>query len=571
MKLVFNYLMKFKKGTILAPLFKLLEALVDLLYPFFIGLLIDKGIKQNNTKYIIIIIGVMVVLAFIGLLLSILGQYFAAKTATNISSLLRRDLFNHIEELDFNNIDKIGTATLINRLTNDINQVQTGINLFLRLILRSPFVVFGSAIIATIISPSTSYIFWLTVGILFIFTFFIMLISIPIYNKQQRALDDVLTLSKDNLSGARIIRAFSIEENEIESNLDGNKKLIRIQKKASFISSFFNSFTYLMINLGIVLLIYVGAIKVYDGIITSGNIVALYNYMGQILIELIKLTNLVILINKSLASAARVKTILDLNNSLYKDVTNNKGSYIEFKNVDFTYNPGAHNILTNINFSINKGDVIGIIGPSGAGKTTLLNLMMHSYDTTNGTIIFNGSDINNYQPQEIYSKIAVTNQKNVLFRGTIRDNLKISNLECSDEELIEALKVGQCEDFILKRDNPLDYIVEAGGKNFSGGQRQRLCIARTIASRKDVLIFDDSTSSLDYLTDSNFRKALKNIDYKPTIIISSQRASTMLEADKILVLNNGNQEGFDNSSNLLKSCETYQDIYYTQFSKEDNK
>lgn len=571
MKLVFNYLMKFKKGTILAPLFKLLEALVDLLYPFFIGLLIDKGIKQNNTKYIIIIIGVMVVLAFIGLLLSILGQYFAAKTATNISSLLRRDLFNHIEELDFNNIDKIGTATLINRLTNDINQVQTGINLFLRLILRSPFVVFGSAIIATFISPSTSYIFWLTVGILFIFTFFIMLISIPIYNKQQRALDDVLTLNKDNLSGARIIRAFSIEKNEIESNLDGNKKLIRIQKKASFISSFFNSFTYLMINLGIVLLIYVGAIKVYDDIITSGNIVALYNYMGQILIELIKLTNLVILINKSLASAARVKTILDLNNTLYKDATNNKGSYIEFKNVDFTYNPGAHNILTNINFSINKGDVIGIIGPSGAGKTTLLNLMMHSYDTTNGTIIFNGSDINNYQPQEIYSKIAVTNQKNVLFRGTIRDNLKISNLECSDEELIEVLKVSQCEDFILKRDNPLDYIVEAGGKNFSGGQRQRLCIARTIASHKDVLIFDDSTSSLDYLTDSNFRKALKNLDYKPTIIISSQRASTMLEADKILVLNNGNQEGFDNSSNLLKSCETYQDIYYTQFSKEDNK
>jgi len=570
MKLILKYLSKFKMGSILAPLFKLLEALIDLAIPYLIGLLIDNGIYKNDKHYILLMFLIMISCAFVGLLFSIIGQYFSAKTATLVSSTMRKDLFKHIEKLNFESIDNIGTVGLINRLTNDINQVQNGVNLLLRLILRSPFVVFGSVILATILAPKVSYIFWIVIGILFIFTFIIMLSSIPIINKQQAKLDDLLQHSKDNLTGTRVIRTFGIENDEIDNFNKENNNLLNIQKKSTIVSSFLNPVTYLIINLCIVLLIYLGALKVNDGILSSGNVISLYNYMGQILIELIKFTNLVILINKMIVSSNRINEILKIKITDNIVIDNNiYNNYIKFDNVSFAYNKG--NVLHNINFEINKGDFLGIIGPTGSGKTTLINLLLHSYNISDGKIIFNGKNISNYKPSDVYKRISVTNQKIILFKGTIRDNLLISNPNATDEELIAALRDAQCGDFILNKDNPLDLKVGYKGRNFSGGQRQRLAMARCIASKKEVLIFDDSTSALDFLTDSNFRTSLKNLSFKPTIIIISQRASTMLNTDKILVLDGGKQLGFDNNVNLLKDCSMYQSIYYTQFSKEDNK
>lgn len=571
MVLILKYLSKYKWKAFLAPFFKLLEALIDLFVPYLIGLLIDKGIKGNDVNLIIIYFISLVSLALIGLLFAIVGQYFAAKCATNVSHDLRYDLYKHIESLSFKQIDSIGRVNMINLLTNDINQVQNGVNLVLRLILRSPFVVFGSAIFATILAPNISYIFWVSIAILFIISFAIMIIVIPIYAKSQAKLDDILTISKDNLAGARVVRAFNIEDDEINIIEKETINLQKYQRRGSFVSSLLNPLTFVVINIFIVLLIYVGAIKVNDGLLTQGTVVSLYNYMGQILIELIKFTNLVILINKSIVCSRRIKKILDIKNNEVLDEKKllNK-PFITFEHVNFGYHQDKLN-LKNINFSINKGDFLGIIGGTASGKTTLANILLKSYDINNGDIYLNGYNINSLSSKEIYSLISLADQKNPLFRGTVKDNLSISNPNIDDEELIKALKVAQCDNFILNKEHPLDIIVEQNGRNFSGGQKQRLSIARTIASKKEVLIFDDSTSSLDYLTDANFRKALKSLDYQPTIIIISQRASTIIDADKILVLDKGEQIAFDTHSNLLKNCPVYQDIYYSQFEKEDNK
>ena len=571
MSLILKYLGRYKFKTFLAPFFKLLEALIDLLCPYLIGLLIDQGINKSDSNKIIIYFLVLFGLALLGLLFSIIGQYFAAKTATNVSKDIRYDLYKHINSLSFKDIDRIGTVSLVNYLTNDVNQVQNGVNLVLRLILRSPFIVFGSAIFATILAPKMSYLIWIVIGILFIISFLVMLLAIPVFTKQQAKLDDILTITKDNLSGNRVIRAFTIEEEEINLMEKEQKSLMKYQKISSFISPMLNPFTFLLINIFIILLIYNGAIFVNDGVYSSGTIVALYNYMGQILTELIKFTNLVILINKSIVCARRIKKVLDIK---HDDVAKEKEyvdkPFICYENVNFRYHNDAY-VLQNINFNINKGEVLGIIGPTASGKTTLINTLLKSYEISDGNVYYNNYNLNAYEEQELLEHISLTDQKNTLFKGTIRDNLLISNPNASDAELIKALKVAQCDNFILDKANPLDLTVEQNGRNFSGGQRQRLVIARTITSHKDVLIFDDSTSALDYLTDANFRKALKNLDYRPTIIIISQRASTMIDANRILVLDKGEQVGFGNHRELLSSCKLYQDIYYSQFEKEDNK
>lgn len=573
MKKLFKYFKSYIKETILAPLFKLLEALLELFIPLVVASIIDNGIGLSDKTYVIKMIIVMISCGIVGLILSVLGQYFAAKTAVGFSTKLKLDLFKKIQELSFSDIDNLGVSSIITRMTSDVNQVQTGINLTLRLFLRSPFVVFGAAIMAYFIDPSISGIFFISIGVLSVVVFGIMLLTMPLHRRVQENLDNVLSQTKENLSGVRVIRAFTSETEEIEKYSSSIKKLERSQNKVGNISNLLNPLTFIIVNTAIILLIYSGALKVNSGVLTQGEVIALYNYMSQILVELIKLASLIITMTKSVSCGKRISKIIEMDTSIFVDKDNNNVSdkYISYKSVSMKYRGAKEESLENISFDVNKGETIGIIGGTGSGKSSLINLLLRFYDVSSGNIYFDYLPIESYHPKELRDRISIVLQKSVLFKGTIRDNIKWGNNDATDEEIIGALEIAQGLDILSKKEEGLDSAVSQGGKNFSGGQRQRLALARAIVKRPEVLILDDSASALDFATDAALRKAIKNLDYNPTVFIVSQRTASIQNADKILVLDDGKLVGIGTHDELLNNNAIYQEIYYSQFKKEDNK
>ena len=573
MKKLFKYFRSYIKETILAPLFKLLEALLELFIPLVVASIIDNGIGLSDKSYVIKMIIVMISCGIVGLILSVLGQYFAARTAVGFSTKLRYDLFKKIEGLSFSDIDNLGTSSIITRMTSDVNQVQTGINLTLRLFLRSPFVVFGAAIMAYLIDPSISSIFFISILVLSVVVFGIMLLTMPLHRRVQENLDGVLSQTKENLSGVRVIRAFTSETEEIEKYSTSIKKLERSQNKVGNISNLLNPLTFIIVNTAIIILIYAGALKVDSGMLTQGEVIALYNYMSQILVELIKLASLIITMTKSVSCGKRISKIIEMDTTCFIDKDNNTISdkYISYQNVSMKYKSSSQESLENISFDVEKGETIGIIGGTGSGKSSLISLLLRFYDVSNGCVYFNHLPIESYHPKELRDKISIVLQKSVLFKGTIRDNIRWGKKDATDDEIIKALEIAQGLDILSKKDEGLDSFVSQGGKNFSGGQRQRLALARAIVKRPEVLILDDSASALDFATDAALRKAIKNLDYNPTVFIVSQRTASIQNADKILVLDDGCLVGIGTHEELLSSNAVYQEIYYSQFKKEDNK
>lgn len=573
MKKLFKYFRSYIKETILAPLFKLLEALLELFIPLVVASIIDNGIGLSDKSYVIKMIIVMISCGIVGLILSVLGQYFAARTAVGFSTKLRYDLFKKIEGLSFSDIDNLGTSSIITRMTSDVNQVQTGINLTLRLFLRSPFVVFGAAIMAYLIDPSISSIFFISIFVLSVVVFGIMLLTMPLHRRVQENLDGVLSQTKENLSGVRVIRAFTSETEEIEKYSTSIKKLERSQNKVGNISNLLNPLTFIIVNTAIIILIYAGALKVDSGMLTQGEVIALYNYMSQILVELIKLASLIITMTKSVSCGKRISKIIEMDTTCFIDKDNNTISdkYISYQNVSMKYKSSSQESLENISFDVEKGETIGIIGGTGSGKSSLISLLLRFYDVSNGCVYFNHLPIESYHPKELRDKISIVLQKSVLFKGTIRDNIRWGKKDATDEEIIKALEIAQGLDILSKKDEGLNSFVSQGGKNFSGGQRQRLALARAIVKRPEVLILDDSASALDFATDAALRKAIKNLDYNPTVFIVSQRTASIQNADKILVLDDGCLVGMGTHEELLSSNAVYQEIYYSQFKKEDNK
>ncbi|MDD7314326.1 MAG: ABC transporter ATP-binding protein [Bacilli bacterium] len=567
-----KYFKSYLKETILAPLFKLFEAILELFIPLIVAAIINTGIKNSDKTYIVLMVCLMVGLGLLGLGFSILGQYFSAKSSVGYCTKVRHDLFEKLQNLTFSQIDRLGTSSMITRITYDVNQVQTGINLTLRLLLRSPFVVFGATIIATVLLPSRAYIFWLMLLVLSIIVFGIMLISIPLHKKVQNNLDIVLNNTRENLTGVRVIRAFGVEEKEINTYTSSTKNLQKSQNKVGRISNLMNPLTYIIVNIAIILLVYVGAFDVFDGVILQGTLIAIYNYMTQILVELIKLANLIITITKSLASSKRILNILNMDSTeiLTQEEKKENISYITFDHVALKYSQASMESLTDIDFTVDKGDVIGIIGGTGSGKTSLVGLLNRSYDVSEGTLYIDGYNINNYTPSLIREKIGYVLQKAVIFKGTIRDNIKWGNPDATDEEIIDALEKAQALNVVMKKPGGLDEMVEQNGRNFSGGERQRLSIARALVKKPEILILDDSSSALDLLTEKALRKSIFNLDYKPTIFIVSQRTSSIMHATKIIVLDDGKIVGIGTHDELLNNCEVYQEIYYSQYKKEDN-
>ena len=568
---LFSYLKEYKWQAILAPLFKMLEAIFELIVPIIVALIIDVGIANNDVKYIIIMGSILLLLAIVGLISSVTAQYFSAKTAVGVASNVRLKTFEHIQSLSFTEIDEIGTSTLITRLTSDINQFQTGINMGLRLLLRSPFIVFGSMIMAFLVDGKLALIFALIIPILAIIVFAIILLTKPLYQKIQQKLDNVLKLTRENITGNRVIRAFAIEEQEKDKFKTESHKLYNEEVKGGIFSNLMNPLTYVIINLGIVAIIYFSQQPVYDGDLTQGEVVALYNYMSQILVELIKLANLVITISKALASKKRIEKILNINSSQnYPNIEQEeKNDSIIFNNVSFKYSSSTENNLSNISFSASKGEVIGIIGGTGSGKTTLISLLSRFYDATNGNITLFGNDIKTYSKDYLRDNIGIILQKATLFQGTIRDNMHWGNNKASDEEIYKYLELACAKSIVDKKVEGLDYQITQNGKNLSGGEKQRLSITRTLLKKPQILILDDSTSALDYLTEYNLRQNLKQLDYKPIIFIVSQRAASVMHADKIIVLDDGENVGIGNHKELLNLCKEYQEIYYSQYGKEE--
>lgn len=566
-----KYIKLYKKEAILGPLFKLLEASFELIIPLVVASIIDNGIKENSIKTIIPLFLLMIGLGIIGLVCSVTAQYFSAKAAVGMSSDIRSDVFKKLQSLSYKEVDNIGTSKMINVLTNDINQVQNGVNLTLRLFLRSPFIVFGAMIMAFTISVKAAIIFAIAIPILAVVVFFIMLFTMPLYKKVQGKLDIALRRTRENLSGVRVVRAFSRENEEVKDFDLNNIELNKRQRVVGAISGLMNPLTYAIVNSAIIILLWVGAKEVDSGIILQGEVIALYNYMSQILVELVKLANLIITISKAIACGNRIEEVLEMESSLNKTepIKKENGNYIEFNNVSLSYNESSEEALSDISFVVNKGETIGIIGGTGSGKTSLANLIPHFYDPTKGEVIFNGINVNGYDPDVLRSKIGVVPQKAVLFKGTIKSNLLWGNKEATDEEILTALKNAEVLDVVLSKDGKLDAIVEQNGRNFSGGQKQRLTIARALIRKPEVLILDDSQSALDYQTDAKLRKNLKELDYNPTIFMVSQRTSSIMHADKIVVLEEGRMVGFGTHKELLKSCVVYQEIHYSQFPKEE--
>ena len=566
MKKLLVYLKDYIKESILGPLFKLLEALFELFVPLVIAAIIDTGIENSNTGYIIKMCLVLVLLGFVGLAFSITAQYFAAKASVGFVSKIRHVLFGHIQSLSYSELDQIGTSTLITRMTSDMNQVQNGMNLALRLLLRSPFVVFGAMIMAFTIDVPSAMIFVYVTIVLLIVVFGIMLGSIPLYKKVQQKLDAVMTVTRENLTGVRVIRAFCKEDEETDDFINKNNELTASQKFVGKISALMNPVTYVIINLAIIWLIHTGAVRVEAGILTQGAVVALYNYMSQILVELIKLANLIINITKSIACGNRIQAVLDIKPDLESGNSScNEGS-VEFDHVNLRYKNAGADSLSDITFTAAKGETIGIIGGTGSGKSSLVNLIPRFYDAASGEVKVGGVNVKDMDVEQL-REIGVVPQKAVLFHGTIRENMQWGVTNASDDDIMEAIEAAQGLD-VIKAKGGLDCEIEQGGKNLSGGQRQRLTIARALVKKPEILILDDSASALDFATDAALRKSLRELDYHPTVFIVSQRTSSIQHADRIIVLDDGAAVGIGTHDELMKSCSVYQEIYNSQFKKE---
>lgn len=566
MKKLLVYLKNYKKESVLAPLFKMLEATFELIVPLVVASIIDNGIKNGDLNLLIRKAGTLVLLAVVGMIAAITAQYFAAKAATGFATEVRHSLFEKIQSFSFTELDNIGTSTLITRMTNDVNQAQSGVNMVLRLFLRSPFIVVGAFVMAMSIDFKAGLIFLLVIAVLSAVVATIMKVTVPMYRDVQNTLDSVTLMTRENLTGARVIRAFTEEEQEYSRFSKKNNLLAHFQRAVGRISALMNPITYIIINLGIVLLIYYGALSVNSGSLSQGQVVALYNYMSQILVELIKFANLIVTISKAFASGSRIATVLDIDSTLQS--TDDKTVYdshsVAFDNVSLKYHGAGDESLTDISFFADKGDVIGIIGSTGSGKSSLVNLIAHYYDATKGKVTVNGRDVKSYDKTELRSNIGFVMQKAVLFAGTVRDNIKWGKQNATDDEINEALKIAQIYDTVYDKDG-LDTVVEQGGANFSGGQKQRLSIARAVVSKPDIIVLDDSASALDFATEKALREAILSLDYKPTLFIVSQRCSSILGADKIIVLDDGKCIASGTNEQLLKSCEVYREIYSSQF------
>ena len=575
MKKLFGYMKAYKKECILGPLFKLLEASFELMVPLVMAAVIDVGIANSDRGYIGRMCLVMAALGVIGLVCSITAQYFAAKASVGIACKLRHNLFAHIQELSFSEMDTAGTSTLITRMTSDINQVQNGLNLALRLLLRSPFVVFGAMVMAFTIDVPAALIFVVTIPLLAVVVFGVMLWTMPRYKKVQGGLDKVLSATRENLTGVRVIRAFGREAAETEAFQTENNALTRLQEHVGRVSALMNPVTYVIINLAAVVLIWVGAVRVDAGIITQGAVVALLNYMSQILVELIKLANLIINITKALACMGRVQTVLDTQSSMESPQTVT-GSVenedrVTFRGVGLTYQGAGDASLSGLSFSVKPGETVGVIGGTGSGKSSLVNMIPRFYDATQGVVLVDGRDVRQYPLEALREKVGVVPQKAMLFTGTIRENLKWGKPDATEEELWQALETAQAREFVEEKPGKLDEPVAQGGKNFSGGQRQRLTIARALVRKPEILILDDSASALDFATDARLRKAIREMEGGPTVFIVSQRASSIRYADKIIVLDDGEAVGIGTHEELLESCKVYKEIFESQFQQTERK
>lgn len=571
MKHLLIYLKSYKKESVLAPLFKMLEASFELFVPLVMAQIIDIGIKNHDLGYVLRMGGVLVLLGVIGLVCSITAQYFAAKAAVGFGTELRHDLFVHIQNLSYTEMDTMGTSTLITRMTSDINQVQNGVNLVLRLFLRSPFIVFGAMIMAFTIQVKAALVFVVTIPLLSVVVFGVMLVSIPMYRKVQNRLDRVLQVTRENLTGIRVIRAFNKEEEEKKTFEEANQFLVKQQLFVGKISALMNPLTYVIVNGAIIVLIWTGAWQVDNGVIAQGELVALVNYMSQILVELVKLANLIITVTKALACANRIQSIFDTQSSMQEGTDSEQLSdgSVEFSHVSFAYAGAREDSLTDIHFKAEKGQTIGIIGGTGSGKSSLVNLIPRFYDIREGTLTVGGKDIKDYQFQQLRDQIGIVPQKAVLFTGTIEENLRWGKKDATEEEMMKALEAAQALDVIKGKDMGLQEKILQGGKNLSGGQRQRLTIARALVKQPKILILDDSASALDYATDAKLRKSIGELDPDMTVFIVSQRAASIWHADQIVVLEDGDMVGLGTHQQLLENCETYQEIYYSQFPKEN--
>ncbi len=573
MKKLLKHFKGYTKETVLAPLFKLLEALFELFVPLVVKKIIDDGIENNDTGLIIQMCLVLVLLAVIGIVTSVTAQYFASKASVGFAKKVRHTLFSHIQRLSYSEIDRVGTSTLITRLTSDVNQIQTGINMTLRLFLRSPIVVFGSMIMAFLIDVKSALIFVVMIPLLSAIVFGIILGCVPLYKKVQAAVDKILGITRENLTGARVIRAFGVEETESRKFTESNNALTKAQDFVGKISALLNPATYVIVNIAIIVLIWTGAVRVDAGILKTGEVVALYNYMSQILVELVKLANLIITMTKSIACAKRVSDVLDIEpdiigaeaipSSIDSDIA------VEFNNVTLRYNASAEPALENIDFSVKKGQTIGIIGGTGSGKSSLINLIPRFYDVESGEVKVDGINVKDYPLDTLREKIGMVPQKAVLFKGTLRENMQWGKNDASDEEIMDAIEIAQVSSVVKSKQNGLDMEIEQGGKNLSGGQRQRFTIARALVGRPEIIILDDSSSALDFATDAALRKAIASIDYGPTVFIVSQRTSSIQSADKIIVLDDGIAVGIGRHDELLRNCDVYKEIYNSQFKRED--
>ena len=572
MRKLLRFLKDYKKESILSPLFKLLEASFELFVPLFMAAIIDTGIGNKDGGFILKMCGILILLAIVGLTCSITAQYFAAKAAVGFATKVRHALFDHIQKLSYTEMDTAGTDTMITRMTSDINQAQSGVNMVLRLFLRSPFIVFGAMIMAFTIDVKAALIFVVTIPVLSVVVFGIMIITIPLFRRVQASLDKVLGVTRENLTGSRVIRAFNKEQEEIADFDESNERLTDVQLFVGKISALMNPLTYIIINVALVILIWTGAIQVNIGKISQGEVVALVNYMSQILVELVKLANLIITVTKAIACGNRVQSIFEMETSMVDGNGSKKedtGYTVEFRNVSMRYKGAGADTLTGIDFKAKPGDTIGIIGGTGSGKSSVVNLIPRFYDVTEGQVMVDGMDVREYKITDLRDKIGIVPQKAVLFAGTVRSNLAWGKEDATEEEMQQALSVAQAAEVVDKKDGKLDAEVEQGGKNFSGGQKQRLTIARALVKQPEILIMDDSSSALDYATDAKLRQAIHNMPSRPTVFIVSQRAASIMYADKIIVLDDGTVAGTGTHEELLKDCSVYQEIYYSQFKRTE--
>lgn len=574
MKKLLVFLKDYKKESVIAPLFKMLEAIFELIVPLVVAQIIDVGIASADKGYIFSRCGVLILLAVVGLVCAISAQYFAAKAAVGFATQLRSALFAHIQKLSFADLDEIGTSTLITRMTSDVNQLQSGVNMVLRLFMRSPFVVFGAMIMAFTVDVKAAIIFVITIPLLSVVVFGVMLVTIPLYKRVQSALDRVLGKTRENLVGVRVIRAFGKEEEEIRDFNESNEVLTDVQLLVGRISALMNPVTVVIVNIATICIIWTGANQVFEGVLTQGEVVALVSYMSQILVELVKLANLIILITKAVACGNRVADVLERQPSIQAEVSQNvvpdtSAPMVEFKDVAMCYGKSSEEALSHISFEARRGETIGIIGGTGSGKSSLVHLIPRFYDVSKGSVCVQGVEVKDYPLAQLREKIGIVQQKAVLFKGTIAENLRWGNAEASEEELWNAIALAQATDVVEGKEDGLQHMVEQGGRNLSGGQKQRLTIARSLVKNPDILILDDSASALDFATDAGLRKALSGIAGDKTIFIVSQRTSSIQHADKIIVLDDGEAVGIGTHAQLLETCEVYREIYDSQFKKEE--